>query len=430
MKLIKSTIKELHSFIAMYLTQSFSALGSAMTNYAFVIWLYHQHGSALETALLSVCSYAPYVIMSIFAGALSDRWNKKAIILICDSFAALCTITVLLLLHFGALRPGHLYILNALNGLMNTIQKPAADVTTSILTPKKYYQRISGMQSFSNSLVSIITPITASALLTFTNIQIVIAFDLFTFVIAFITLLCFIKIPEVYNTDDKNNSILLLAKDSLKYLKQNRGILDLILFLAVINFIASIYNASLPALLLSRNNRNEAALGIINAVTGITMLIGSIAASIMPAPKSRVRIICNMLLISMSTENFFLAFGRNIPVWCTGAFLGWLGVPIMNTNMEALMREYIPIKLQGRVYAARNTLQFFTIPIGYLFGGFLVDNIFEPFMEIQSGGSLLRILFGSGKGTGAALMFFILGFAGVISCLIFRKDKNIWRLEK
>lgn len=46
----------------------FSALGSFMTSFALVIWAYEQSGSALSTALLSICSYAPYVLLSIFAG--------------------------------------------------------------------------------------------------------------------------------------------------------------------------------------------------------------------------------------------------------------------------------------------------------------------------------------------------------------------------
>ena len=75
----KQTFSELKQFIILWLTQSLSALGSAMTNFALVIWLYNRTGSALTTALLTVCSYAPYVIMSIFAGAISDKWNKKSI---------------------------------------------------------------------------------------------------------------------------------------------------------------------------------------------------------------------------------------------------------------------------------------------------------------------------------------------------------------
>lgn len=197
MNSIKIFIKDLRYFLILWLSQSFSSLGSAMTNFALVIWSYQQYGSALQTALLAICSYAPYVLMSIFAGALSDRWNKKLTMLLCDSFAAGCTVIVLILLQSDKLELWHLYCLNALNGLMNTVQQPSADVTTSLLTPKKYYQKISGMRSFSNSLVSVITPVLATALLSLFSVRTVIAFDLFSFGAAFISLLFFIRIPEL-----------------------------------------------------------------------------------------------------------------------------------------------------------------------------------------------------------------------------------------
>lgn len=427
---IKIFIKELRDFLILWLTQSLSSLGSAMTNFALVIWSYQQYGSALQTALLAICSYLPYVIMSIFAGALSDRWNKKLSMLFCDSFAAVCSGFVLVLLLMGKLEVWHLYILNALNGLMNTVQQPAADVTISLLTPKKYYQRVSGMRSFSNSLVSVITPVLATAFLSFFNLRTVIVFDLFSFGVAFIALLFFVRIPVLKRNEETKETLLKSAKSGLIYLKQNQGILDLILFLAAINLIASIYNAALPAMILSKQGGNEAALGFVTTVEGLATLAGSVIVSLLPAPKSRVRVICNTLLFSMSTENFFLAFGSSVPMWCIGGVLGWIVIPIMGANMDVLFRNHIPIEMQGRVYSARNTLQFFTIPIGYFLGGILVDKVFEPFMKFQRQGSLLTILFGSGKGSGAALLFLILAFAGIFVCLIFRKDRHIWQLEK
>lgn len=193
---MKNTLKELKPFIILWLTQSFSALGSAMTGFALVIWVYQGSGSALTTALLTICSYAPYILLSIFAGAISDQWNKKTIMLVCDSFAALCTVSVFVLLKTESLQIWHLYILNALNGLMNTIQQPASDVAVTLLTPEKYYQKTSGMRSFSNSLVTILTPVLATAVVAFAGIMAVIAFDLLTFLAAFLSLLFLIQLPE------------------------------------------------------------------------------------------------------------------------------------------------------------------------------------------------------------------------------------------
>ena len=95
---MKNLIKDLKTFIILWSTQSLSQLGSAMTSFALTLWVYEKTGSALQTALLSICSYAPYVLMSIFAGALSDKWNKKKFMLVCDTLAALCTVMVLALL--------------------------------------------------------------------------------------------------------------------------------------------------------------------------------------------------------------------------------------------------------------------------------------------------------------------------------------------
>ena len=116
--------KGLSSFLLLWGTQSCSAFGSSMTSFALTVWSYQQHGSALSTALLAVCSYAPYVLLSLFAGALSDRWDKRRTMLACDSFAALTTCAALLLLGSGRLAVWHLYVLNALNGLMNALQQP------------------------------------------------------------------------------------------------------------------------------------------------------------------------------------------------------------------------------------------------------------------------------------------------------------------
>ena len=411
--------QSLKPYLLLWSTQSLSALGSAMTGYALILWLYRQRGSALETALLSICSYAPYVLVSIFAGALSDRWNKKRTMLVCDLLAAMGTVAVLVLLKTGQLEPWHLYGLNAINGLMNTVQQPASDVAATLLVPKRYYQKTSGLRSFSSSLNTILHPVFASALFGFFGMEAVIAVDLATFVIAFVSLLFFIPVPEASTEDKPREKLLTAAKSGLAWVGANRLILNLILFLAFINLVASAYNAALPAMLLSRANGGETVLGLVNAVTGGASLVGGVIATLLPSPKNRVRAICGSLLLSMSTENFLLAFGRTPWAWCVGAVLGWLPIPLMNANMDVIFRSAITVDMQGRVYSCRNTLQFFTIPLGYFLGGLLVDRVFEPLMASVSQDSLPALLFGLGKGSGAAALFFVLGLAGVFVCLIF-----------
>lgn len=412
--------KQLKPYLTLWGTQSLSALGSGMTSYALVLWLYLKSGSALETALLSVCSYAPYVLMSIFAGALSDKWNKKRTMLVCDMLAALSTVAVFVLIKADVLAVWHLYVLNALNGLMNTIQQPANEVAATLLIPKDYYQKTSGLRSLSQSLNSILTPILATALFAFAGIDVVIIVDIATFAVAFFTLLFFIKIPEKSNESSQpQEKLFKSAKQGIAWIRKNPLILTLILYLACINLVASVYNAALPAMILSKPNGGETVLGIVNTCVGIATLVGSVLVTFLPTPKNRVKVIALTLLLSMSSENFLLALGKTPFVWCVGAVLGWLFIPLMNANLDVIFRTTIPTEMQGRVYSCRNTLQYCTIPLGFLLGGLLVDQVFEPLMSRQPANNWLVVLFGETKGSGAAMLFAIIGIVGVVVCLAF-----------
>ncbi len=412
----KNEIYELKDFLVLWSTQSISQLGSSITGFALTLWLYEKTGSSLGTAALTICSYAPYVLMSIFAGALTDRLDKKRTMLGCDIFAAICTIIVFGLYRTNCLMVWHLYVLNAVSGLMNTVQQPASEVAMTLIMPEKYYQKTSGLRSLSRSLISVLNPLIATALYSFVGLNGVIAVDISSFMVAFITLLFFVKIPE--NKNDKRESVLVLAKEGLIFLRENPLILMLILFMSGVNFIASAFDAVLPGYVLPNPKGGSTVLGIVTSCSGVAMIVGSLVVSVLPEPKNRVKIIYWTMLFSLGTENFLLAFSREPLLWCVGQIIGWVLVPVMSANLDVILRTSIPVKLQGRVYACRNTLQFFTIPIGLFIGGFMVDNVCEPFMRIHGDLSILKTLFGTGKGSGAALMMLILGVSGSLICII------------
>ena len=408
--------RQLRDFYILWSTQSLSQLGSAMTGFALTLWLYEKTGSALSTAALTICTYAPYVVMSIFAGAVSDKYDKKKTMLVCDALAAMTTALVFFLYKTDLLRMEHLYAVNAVSGLMNTVQQPASEVAYTLVVPKEYYQKTSGWQSLSRSLITIGNPLLASALYGLAGLDAVIAVDMMTFFIAFAALLFFIRLPAVGNGARKEENVLKLAKEGLLFLKSHPMVLDVILFMAGVNLIASAFDAALPALVIPRSG--NAVLGIVTSCSGVAMALGSMLTTILPKPKNRIRVIYLTMLFSLGTENYLLAFSRDPVLWCVGQIIGWALVPVMSASQNVIMRNSIPVELQGRVYACRNTLQFFTIPVGLALGGFMVDRVCEPFMSANGSSGLLTALFGSGKGSGAALMMFILGVAGTSLCLV------------
>lgn len=233
-----------------------SQLGSSITAFALTLWLYEKTGSSLSTASLTICSYAAYVLMSIFAGALTDRFDKKKTMLVCDVFAVLCTIAVFGLYHTNRLRVWHLYALNAISGLMNTVQQPASEVAMTLIIPEEYYQQTSGLHSLSRSLISILNPLIATALYAFAGVNGVVAVDVGSFLVAFIALQFFIYIPE--SRSEWKERVLLLAKEGLVFLKDHPMIMTLLLFMAGVNLVVSAFDAVLPGYVLPNPKGSQA----------------------------------------------------------------------------------------------------------------------------------------------------------------------------
>ena len=282
---MKNKPNPLRDFYILWSTQSLSHLGSSITSFALTLWLYEKTGSALGTAALTICTYAPYVILSIFAGAITDRFDKKKTMLVCDVLAALTTVLVFVLYRTNELSGWHLYGINAFSGLMNTVQQPASEVTYTLVIPRKYDQKTSGLQSLSRSLISIGNPLIASALYGFGGLNAVIAIDLITFAIAFLSLLCMIQLPKTQSDTTAEKNVLRLAKEGLQFLRKNPLILYVILFMSGVNLIASAFDAVLPALVIPRSGNGT--LGIMTSCSGVAMVLGSVIVSAMPKPKKQ-----------------------------------------------------------------------------------------------------------------------------------------------
>lgn len=199
----KKIITDLKYFLILLGGQSISQLGSSMTSFALMIWAYQNKGTVMSISILGVCTYLPYIVVSVFAGTFIDKWNKKAVMLISDTIAAMCTLCVLILYCLGILKVWNIYIINTLLGMMNAFQSPTSNVAVTLIVPKEHYNRISGLQYLCNSFITIFTPIFATAIISFSGIKTILIIDLITFSSAFSSLLLFIKIPNNKEENDR-----------------------------------------------------------------------------------------------------------------------------------------------------------------------------------------------------------------------------------
>jgi MFS family permease len=408
----------LRNFFVLWSSQAVSSLGTAMTNFALIIWVYNQKGTASSITLLTVCSFLPTILFRFIAGTIADRWDKKRIMLLADLAAACGTVTVLVLYSSSALQVWHLYIINFLLSFMNAFQSPASYVATSLLVPKEQYIRVSGLQSFSGSVVMILAPALGSTLLAFGGMRTVLIIDLASFAVAFITLLVFVKIPDVVrDTEEVRESFLKSCMAGIDFLREHPALLRIILFFAFINFFAKIGgDGMMPAFILGRTGGLQKALGMAEAAVALGILVGSVLVTFMKPAKSKVKVIFIGCGLAFLLGDVGQSLTRSLPFWIAAAFASYVPIALLNANLTVVMRTHVPIEMQGRVFSARDTIQNCTIPLGLFLGGVLADHVFEPFMAGTSPvQQALTFVFGTGKGSGIAVMFFIVGVTGCIA---------------
>lgn len=408
-----SSFKELRGFLLLWSSQTVSQLGTAMTDYALIIWVYGQSGTASSVAMLTLCAFMPTIFFRFFAGTLADRWDKKRVMLISDLVAACGTAAVLVLYTRSALRIWHLYLINTLLSFMNAFQAPASFVATSLLAPRKHYARISGLQGFSGAAISILAPALGSALLAFGGLNLVLACDLAGFAVAFLVLLFGIRIPETERATRPGETFLENCLDGIRYLRTHSGLLRVTLFLAVVNFLAKLGNDGMIApLILGRTGNDQRVLGMVQSATAMGLLAGSLIMTFSRPARSRMKVVFSTCAIAFLGN---VAQGLTVRpwVWCAAAFFSYMMVAVMNGYLTTAMRERVPIGMQGRVFSTKDTFQNCTIPMGLFLGGLLADRVLEPYMAVDSPAQrALSRAFGTGSGSGVAVMFFCVGILG------------------
>lgn len=417
-------------YIVFWLSQTLSQFGSSMTSFALILWAYTQQGTAMTVSLMTFFNYIPYIIVSLFAGTFVDNHSKKKIMLVSDSIAAICSVSMLFLSMGNELQIWNIYLVNFIIGFMNAFQGPASAVVIGKAVPKEKLKQVSGMNSFSGNLVAVLSPVFAASLFAWCGLKLILVIDLMTFLLAFLVLFFVLKIPEDISHKAEKKSVFTGCKEGFRYLSQNHGILIIIITMALLNFFSRLtYENILSPMILSRSANDSATLGIVNAVMGIGGIVGGIIVSTGKVKANSAKMIYISAFVSFLLGDIMMGIGRNAVVWSIAGLAASFPIPFINAGQMVILYQNIPEEIQGRIFAVRNAIQFSSIPLGILLGGLSADYVFEPLMLKENAVTLfLRMIVGDGTGSGMAVMFLCTGILGALFSFIFFQRKDVRNL--
>ncbi|RIK30845.1 MAG: MFS transporter [Chloroflexi bacterium] len=407
------------TFLVIWFGQFISQIGTALTRFALLIWVYQQHHRAMDVALLGFFAFLPALLVSPVAGVWVDRLDRRKVTLWADAGAGLMT-ALLLAIHLNdGLQVWHLYAAQLLAGIAECFQNPAYAAMTTLLVDKSHYARINGLRSLAHNGALVVAPFLAGLLVVWLGLGGVLLLDLATALVAVGTLLS-VAMPrlDVVVAAGKASSLWQDMHAALAYIRVRPGLIGLMLLYMAINFIAALtFFSMLPALILARSGGDEFALAVVQATLGGAAVAGGVIVSLWGGPRRKIHGVLLGTGFSFLSGDLWFGLGRTLPHWVIGAACGAVVFPLIDSSSMAILQAKVVPAMQGRFFALFHMARQSLIPVGYLLAGLLADRWLEPAMSPT--GTLapqLGWLVGTGPGAGIALMFVSAALLGSTVC--------------
>ncbi|WP_018223632.1 MFS transporter [Salinispora pacifica] len=398
---------------AIWFGQLVSLVGSSLTGFVLGVWVYQRTGSVTQFALIFLAATLPAVLFAPVAGALADRRDRRRLMVAADTVAAAGTAALAALVAADALAVWHIYLATAVSAAASTVHQVAYQAMTPALVGKRHLGRFNGLMQISRA-VQIAAPLIAGVLVVTIGIGGVMAIDLGTFVVAASTLLL-VRLPAEVARPARSGpaeAVLRGATAGWRYLRQRRGLLQLMMVFGVYNFLFGLAGVLVQPLILSFTTADT--LGVLMFAGGAGLFAGSLVMGAWGGPTRRVTAVCG----GLAAGGVALVLHAASPsAWLIGvvAPLFLFTLPIVNSSTMTLIQTKTEPALLGRVLATARVIGDASVPLAYVLAGPVADGVFEPLL--RPGGALAdsvgRVV-GTGDGRGIALLFAVTGVAMVL----------------
>lgn len=363
------------TFAIIWSGQFFSILTSSLVNFAIIIWLSLQTGSAEMLAWAAIAAMLPQSIIGPFTGALIDRGNRKLVMMLADTFIALCTLLLAILFWLDVAELWHIFALLALRSVGSAFHMPAMQASVPLLAPTDQLTRIAGINQIIASVSQIAGPALGAMLITIWDIEYVLIFDVAGALLA-VTSLFFVHIPNPEKQNELERDILKEMKEGAMVVLRNRGLSFVFLYSTLVVFFIVPISVLFPLMTLDYFNGTEFQAGIIEAIWSVGALVGGAIMGVKVYKVNRVGLINWMhLLLGVA----FLLSGLLSPtgfVWFA-VLTGLSGITgaVYNSAFTGLIQTKIESTALGRVFSMYYTIALIPSMLGLIGIGFIADTI-------------------------------------------------------
>jgi MFS family permease len=382
-------------FMKLWTGQAISEFGSQVSQLA-IPWvaLVTLHASAFEVATLGTVEFLPFVLLTLPAGVLVDRWRRRTVLIAGDLGRAVLLISIPIAYGTGHLTLAQLYVVGFLVGIHTVFFDVAYQSYLPSLVDRESLVEGNSKLNVTSSGAQLAGPGVAGGLIAVATAPYALLVDAVTFLVSGGFTAAIRKREELPERGERRH-LLVELWEGLSYVLHHRLLLPQAISTGTSNFFTSL---SFSILIVYAHNQ----LGMSSGLIGLSFSLGAFGWMIGAAKADWFRRKLGVggasmfgaaltgpasLLIPFAPKSFPVPF-----LVASGAVMGF-GAVVYNIQQVSLRQSICPERLQGRMNASMRFLVWGTMPLGSLTGGTLAATIgLRPTLFVGAIGAFSSVL--------------------------------------
>ncbi len=370
------------NFMLYFIGQCISLCGSWI-QYVAMGWLvYRLTGSIMLLATLTFVNQIPNLVITPFAGVLSDRFNKYRIIVLMQALL-MCQAGVLsFLVLTDLIQVWHIMALALFSGTVGAIEAPARQSFYSKLVPPRDMTNAIALNSVTINGSRFIGPTIGGLLISAVGEGYCFLINAISY-IAVLTALGMMRLAP-FVPQRKKFDIAGELRAGFSYVTDFLPLKTVILFVATVSFFALPFMAIIPALVKDVLGGSSTLLGYVNSSIGI----GAVTAALYLASRKHVLglgKVVTLTAVMMGASMILLSFTRNPWLACLAVVpMGFALIGSMAAS-NTLLQSMVEDNMRGRVMSYFTMAYAGMAPVGGLLYGWVAQMTSLPLTIFCSG---------------------------------------------
>lgn len=380
------------------LSKGVSYIGTKLFSFTLSWYILSQTGSGLSFSISLVVNYVPMIVMSLFAGQLSDKTNHpNRLLVLCDVASTCVCVIPLIRLNLSAIYCT-IFLLSLISAQFNNVLDTHLPNLNGIGDANELKKLVSSMQLI-NSSVNILAPSIAGILIKIFSLRLFAFINITSFLLSaigefFLNFHIKERVLQQEKFEERQRSTLL-------WLLHHKNFRPFLLGDAITNFcVTAGISVAVPFLVTNVFRISSGIYGLITSCLGIGSILSAFYQTEYPCktdlkyPYGKVGSIgVVMLLICVVVRLPYHSAGTVVALCALEFTAGWLSVAI-NVKTITTFQLYVDNHLRGKVLGTLTSISYILIPLSLILAGLATEFWPSHMLPAVSGGLLIVILGG------------------------------------